>query len=121
DCKEGPEMGILALAEEILTSNSHIKLPKLGRVEYERAEASEKDMYFLPEVTVFTDDTEFYIDIVLDKNDSSRAKSYLEGQHNSIEIDLSEYVYTSRKEFKKALLDIQSNKRIIYWNDESKE
>lgn len=119
DCQSGPEKGIQALAKEIITANSRIKLPSIGTIKYENAEADKKAKIFdfLPEVTAITNGEKLYIDIIVDDKKQNREKFYLNGNHKSIEIDLTDYVYISKDDFRKALLNTTGNKRVIYWDE----
>lgn len=121
NCQSGPEKGIQALAKEIITANSRIKLPSIGMIKYEKAEADQKadGFDFLPEVTAITNGEKLYFDIIVDKKKQNREKFYLNGNHKSIEIDLTDYVYTSKDDFRKALLNTPDNKRVMYWDEET--
>ncbi len=120
DCHTGPEKGIQELAKEILTKKSRIKLPSLGSIKYSSATADKKvkNLNFNPDVSAKTNGVPLFFDIKVTKENNANINTYQNGKHKSVEIDLSDYVYTSKDEFRKDLLNNSSNKEIIYWKEE---
>jgi len=120
DCNTGPEKGIQALAKEILTANSRIKLPEIGTIKYEKPQADKKSLFFsfVPEVSAQIDGENLYFDIKVNPDDD-KTDSYKDEAQKSVEIDLTDYVYTSKDELRKDILSNPSNKKIIHWNEET--
>lgn len=121
NCDSGPEMGIKELVKEIFTSNSRIKIPSLGVIKYENAEADKKPTFlsFPPDLSAETKGGNLYFQIKINDEVVNREKAYKEGGHKSIEIDLTDYVFTSKNDLRKDLLNDATNKRIIFWQEEA--
>lgn len=121
NCDAGPEKGIQALAKEILGSNSRIKLPSIGVIKYENIEADKKPGFlsFSPDFLVKTKGEYLYFKIKINNEQSYNDEEYNELGDNSIEIDLTDYVFTSKKDFRKDLLNNTDYKRIMVWEKET--
>src|SRR5690625_2416115 len=120
DCDAVPEKVIQALAKEILAANSRIKLPSVGVIKYENIEADKKPDFlsFSSDFLVKSEGEYLYFKIKVNK-EARNKKAYPENDYNSIEIDLTDYVFTSKNDFRKDLLNKVSHKKIISWQDKS--
>lgn len=121
NCNAGPEKGIQKLTKEIIGSNSRIKLPSLGVIKYENIE-TDKAPDFLsksPGLFVKTNGTYLHFKIKINEEDTKSKIIPQEDGFNSIEIDLTDYVFTSKNDFRKDLLNKASHKRIMFWEEES--
>lgn len=120
DCDAGPEIGLQELTKEVLASNSRIKLPSFGVIKYENVEEAKKPGFlsFSPDFLVKSEGDYLYVKIKINHEKSPDDEGYKELGYNSIEIDLTDYVFTSKEEFRKDLLNEVSNKDIIFWKDE---
>src|SRR5699024_7898501 len=118
DCKTGPEKGIQELAKEILITNSRIKTPSLGTIKYSHA-TTEKKSDLKPDVSAEINGNPLFFNIKINKENKLNSEVYKDKKIKSILIDLSDYVYTSKDQFRKDLLNNASNKEIIYWQEEN--
>ena len=119
NCSGGQESALHKLGKQILIDNSYIKVPRHNTINYSNAVA-EKDLETKrPDVTaVFNDEPIFFEIVVSNPVDYNKEEMFINGQHRSIEIDLSECLTSSFEEIKKSVLDKTENKRVIFWETE---
>lgn len=116
NCAGGQETALHRLGKQILVDNSKITIPGHDTILYSHAIA-EKGLYTKrPDVTARFENEEIFFEIfVFHAVDSEKEKMFIDGQHKSMEIDLSQYVSSTFEEIKLAVLEWTTNKRVIFW------
>jgi len=120
NCNGGQETVIHKLAKQIIVENSEILIPN-EKLSYSQAREEEPFLSIVPDVIVVANNENIYFEIaVTNPVNISKESFYKNGKYKSIEIDLSNISYDIRLDDLKVLvLNQESNKRKIFWAEES--
>ena len=116
NCKGGQETAIHKLAKQIIVDNSQIVIPG-DTLFYSQPRQEERFSSIIPDVTVLANGQTIHFEIaVTHPVESLNETFYKNGQHKSIEIDLTNISYDIEpQELEKLILHQVENKRKIYW------
>jgi hypothetical protein len=64
---------------------------------------------------IYTGQNLFFEVLVTHRVDINKENIYKNGEHKSVEIDLQNYLFTTREDLEKEILKNCNNKRIIFW------
>jgi hypothetical protein len=115
-CSGGQETALHQLAKEILFKNSMISLPDYGVVNYSEAKMEKGFQGIIPDVSAIVENQDIFFEVfVTHKVENEKEKFYKNGQHKSVEVDLSNFQYSTMEALEKEVLQNNENKRIIFW------
>jgi hypothetical protein len=115
-CTGGQETALHMLAKNIIASNTQIILPFYKTVFYDNAVKEKYFQTIQPDVTANTSGQNLFFEVlVTHRVDINKENIYKNGEHKSVEIDLQNYLFTTREDLEKEILKNCNNKRIIFW------
>lgn len=122
ECSGGQETAIHEAAKEILVEKCFINTAHFGTIHFTEALAEEQLVSKRPDVTAVFQERPIYFEIAVTHFiDNEKRNFFIKNKQRSIEIDLSKLNRLSfKEEIEKALLYVQDNKKIIYWEQEVK-
>ncbi len=117
ECSGGQETFIHNFAKQVIVSKSKITIPNYGVINYTGAIAEKQLISIRPDVIALYNGEEIFFEIAVKHFIEPEKNSFLiNGQHRSIEIDLSALpLSSSPKEIENAVINGIRNKRIIFW------
>lgn len=117
DCKGGQETFVHQYAKQVIVDRLQMTIPKYGKINYTEAIAEKELVSIKPDVTAIYNGQKIYFEIAVTHFVEPEKKSFfINGQHKSIEIDLSDLpLIASPTEIENAVLNEIENKRIIFW------
>lgn len=120
NCSGSQETALHELAKQILLGNTHVEVPKYGRISYSEAVAEKKLDQIRPDVSAVYNGQPIYFEVfVSNAVDEGKKKFFKLGKHRSIEIDLSNSITSTFQEIEDLVINVIDNKTVFYWEDEA--
>ncbi len=120
DCERGYHKGLRVLALQILRDNNYFYIPKYGRLSYKNIEIR-RPFSDLPLTSDVVLDTKYFpVNLQFKMTDEEEVGGYPgfeKAEINLVEIDLTDYVYTTKEHFESYLLNNIDNKHIWSWQE----